>query len=100
VESGGKASGATVSSGGAEQVLSGGTTISTTIDSGGFEVVSSGGTASSTTINGGALEVASGGLTVGPITFTNAGGILELDDSQHFQGLIAGFASPKGVIEE
>ena len=51
-------------------------------------------------MSGGTLEVQVGGSTAGPITFTNAGGILELDDSQHFHGLIAGFASPKGVIEE
>jgi hypothetical protein len=45
--------------------------------------------------------VASGGSTgSGPTTFTNAGGILQLDDSQHFHGLVAGFASPSGVIEE
>jgi len=36
----------------------------------------------------------------GPITFTNAGGILQLDDSQDFHGLVAGFASPSGVTEE
>src|SRR5262245_950408 len=36
----------------------------------------------------------------GAVTFANAGGILQLDDSQHFHGLIAGFASPSGVIEE
>ncbi len=96
----GIASGATVSSGGTERVFSGGTTIGTIVDTGGFEIVSSGGTASATTLRGGTLEVASGGSTGGPITFTNAGGDLQLDDSQHFPGLIAGFASPSGVTEE
>ena len=100
VESGGTAIGTTIS-GGTEYVSSGGTAISTRINSGGLEVVSAGGIASGTTINGGMLEVASGGSTgSGPITFANAGGILRLDDSQHFHGLIAGFASPSGVTEE
>src|SRR5262249_32268170 len=71
------------------------------VDGGGRELVHSGGTAIGTTIAGGTVEVQSGGSTgSGPITFTNAGGTLQLDDSQHFQGLIAGFASPSGVTEE
>jgi hypothetical protein len=41
--------------------------------------------------------VATSGTTV---SFTNAGGVLELDASQSFHGLIAGFASPSGVTEE
>src|SRR5207248_95984 len=53
-----------------------------------------------TTINGGTLEVVSGGSTGGSITFTSAGGDLQLDKSQSFHGLIAGFASPAGVTEE
>ncbi|HJZ98141.1 MAG TPA: hypothetical protein VKE70_16640, partial [Candidatus Solibacter sp.] len=82
-------------------VESGGVASGTVIRSSGVEDVLSGGTASSTTINGGTLEVASGGSTgSGPITFTNAGGILQLDDSQDFHGLISGFASPSGVTEE
>jgi autotransporter passenger strand-loop-strand repeat protein len=82
-------------------VEAGGLASATTIDSGGVEVVSSGGTASATTINGGLMEVTSGGSTgTAPITFTNAGGILQLDASQSFHGLVAGFASPSGVIEE
>jgi autotransporter passenger strand-loop-strand repeat protein len=72
-----------------------------TIYGGGFQIVESGGIASGTTINGGTLEVASGGSTgSGPITFTSAGGDLQLDASQSFHGLIAGFASPSGVTEE
>jgi len=82
-------------------VETGGIASGTMVNVGGLEYVSSAGIASGTTINGGKLEVASGGSTgSGAVTFTSAGGILELDDSQHFHGLIAGFASPKGVIEE
>jgi hypothetical protein len=66
-----------------------------------LEIVSSGSTASGTTINGGTLEVASGGSTgSGPVTFTSAGGDLQLDASQVFHGLISGFGSPSGVTEE
>src|SRR5262249_44388303 len=91
----------TIVNGGEEDVRSGGTAIGTVVNSGGTEVVSSGGTASGATLSGGTLEVASGGsIGSGPITFTNAGGILQLDDSQHFHGFIAGFASPSGVTEE
>jgi autotransporter passenger strand-loop-strand repeat protein len=72
-----------------------------TIGRGGLEYVSSRGIASGTTINRGTLEVALGGSTgSGPITFTSAGGDLQLDASQSFDGLIAGFASPHGVTEE
>jgi hypothetical protein len=45
--------------------------------------------------------VASGGSTgSGAVTFTSAGGDLQLDASQSFHGLIAGFGSPHGVTEE
>src|SRR5262249_48099279 len=97
VSSGQTESGDIVLAGGTLDVLSGGT-ISSTVDSGTINVY---GIASATTLSGGALEVASGGSTgSAPVTFTNAGGILELDDSRHFHGLIAGFASPSGVTEE
>jgi autotransporter passenger strand-loop-strand repeat protein len=89
-----------VSNGLTLEVAAGGIASGTTVNSGGLEEVLSGGTASATTINGGTLEVASGASISGPITFTSAGGILELDASQSFNGLIAGFASPKGIIEE
>jgi hypothetical protein len=60
-----------------------------------------GGTASGTTINGGFMEVQSGAVTSGTtVSFTTAGGDLQLDASQTFEGLIAGFASPHGVTEE
>jgi autotransporter passenger strand-loop-strand repeat protein len=62
--------------------------------SGGDLFVVSGGTASRATINSGFMDVMSGG-TVGASTVTfSGGGILQLDDSQHFGGLVAGFAQP------
>src|SRR5262249_35559997 len=85
---------------GPDFVLNGGSARGTIVNSGGLEEVFAGGTASATTINGGTLEVAGGASISGPITFTSAGGILELDASQSFHGTIAGFASPSGVIEE
>src|SRR5262249_59452137 len=96
----GVASGTIVNLGGTEFVLNGGTARGTSVNSGGLEEVFAGGTASATTINGGTLEVAGGASISGPITFTSAGGILELDASQSFHGTIAGFASPPGVTEE
>jgi hypothetical protein len=66
----------------------GGIASGTTVQSGGFESVLSGGIASATILSGGTLEVASGGSTgSGPITFTNAGGILQLDDFTTFSWL-------------
>src|SRR5262249_34111792 len=85
---------------GPDFVLNGGSARGTSVNSGGLEEVFAGGTASATTINGGTLEVAGGASISGPITFTSAGGILELDASQSFHGTIAGFASPPGVTEE
>jgi autotransporter passenger strand-loop-strand repeat protein len=111
VASGGVASGTTVSNSlllvsgtasgnqlntGTEVVSSGGVDVGAHINSAGFELVSSGGIASSAIISGGALEVASGGSTgSGAVTFAvNGGGFLQLDDSAHFRGLVAGFAQP------
>jgi hypothetical protein len=52
-------------------------------------------------LNRTSAEWASGGSTgSGAVTFTNAGGDLQLDASVSFHGLIAGFASPRGVTEE
>jgi hypothetical protein len=85
-------------------VESGGIASATMVNSGGTEFVSSGGAALATTINGGLMEVASGGSTgntaAQAITFTSAGGDLQLDASQSFTGLVAGFGSPAGVTEE
>ena len=93
-----------VSSGGEEVISGGGVASATMINSGGIEFVSSGGAALATTINGGLMEVASGGSTgntaTQAVTFTSAGGDLQLDASQSFNGLIAGFGSPSGVTEE
>jgi autotransporter passenger strand-loop-strand repeat protein len=110
-------SGTTVFAGGTLDVFHGGVTSNTVVSSGGIEydygsatgdtiyggglqVVEPGGIASATTLHGGTLEVASGASISGPISFTSAGGDLQLDASQSFHGLIAGFASPSGVTEE
>lgn len=82
--------------GGYEFVSSGGVDSGAHINSGGVEMVSSGGVASAAIISGGTLEVMRGGSTgSGAVTFaTSAGGILQLDDSHHFSGLVAGFGQP------
>jgi autotransporter passenger strand-loop-strand repeat protein len=96
---GGTAIGTVVNSGGFEFV--GGTAIGTVVNRGGHEVVFNGDTASGTVLSGGTLEILNGG-SIGstPVSFTSAGGILQLDASQSFDGLIAGFASPPNVTEE
>jgi autotransporter passenger strand-loop-strand repeat protein len=92
VWAGGVGSGAQINSAGVEQVW--GTAIATTVSSGGYEQVFSGGIVSGATISGGELELASGG-TAGSSTVTFAGGgILKLDQSTAFTGLVAGFAIP------
>jgi autotransporter passenger strand-loop-strand repeat protein len=92
----GTASGTQVNAGGHETVSSGGFDIGAHVNSAGVEVVSSGGVASSAVISGGTLEIMSGGSTgSGAVTFaTSGGGILQLDDSHHFSGLVAGFGQP------
>ena len=46
-------------------------------------------------ISGGHLEIAAGGSISGSVTFaSSAGGTLQLDDSVHFGGLVAGFGQP------
>ncbi len=96
VLSGGVASGTVFSGGGIEAVFSGGMTLSALVASGGLEYVASGGTASAAVISGGTLEVTSGGSTgADPVTFAlGGGGTLQLDDSVHFGGLVAGFGLP------
>jgi autotransporter passenger strand-loop-strand repeat protein len=91
----GTARSALVASGGVEIVDSGGTASGTTVMSGGVDVVVSGGTASATTLSGGFMEVRSG-AAVGSgtaVTFAS-GGVLQLDDSVHFGGMVAGFGVP------
>jgi autotransporter passenger strand-loop-strand repeat protein len=101
VVSGGTASGTTVSSGGSGTVMSGGTASGVIVYSGGSEVISSGGAVNGATLSGGFLEIKSGGTASGStITFSSAGGTLQLDDSQHFTGasaVIGGFGVPGGI---
>jgi autotransporter passenger strand-loop-strand repeat protein len=69
-------------------------TASGTILRGGYEYVGSGGVASGAVISAGTLQIASGGSTgTGAVTFSG-GGLLRLDDSVHFGGLVAGFGLP------
>jgi autotransporter passenger strand-loop-strand repeat protein len=85
-----------VQSGGLLSALAGATTIDASVSRGGREIVASGGTANATTISGGTLEIMSGGSTgSSAVTFaTSAGGILQLDSSLTFSGLVAGFGKP------
>jgi autotransporter passenger strand-loop-strand repeat protein len=94
VEAGGVTS-ATLLSGGIVDVFAGGLASGTTIR-GGLEYVFAGGTASGTILSGGEFEVASGAVVSGSgaVTFSS-GGILRLDDSVHFGGLVAGFGAPE-----
>ena len=84
-----------VNAGGIQVVDVGGTASGTIAMNGGTEVVVAGGTAIDTTISsGGFMEIHSGG-SVGTAAVTFAGGgTLELDDSVHFGGLVAGFGLP------
>jgi autotransporter passenger strand-loop-strand repeat protein len=92
IESGGTANGVTLSNG-LQDILSGGTA-SGTILKGGYEYVASGGLVSDTVISAGTLDIASGGST-GPDALTfSGGGVLRLEDSVHFGGLVAGFTMP------
>jgi autotransporter passenger strand-loop-strand repeat protein len=109
-----------VSSGQTLIVLSGQTVTSTVVLSGGIEIVSAGGQANGATVfgldvvNAGGVEsgtvLSSGGVhrvfgsalaeTVasgGSAYVSSAGGILKLDDSQHFSGWISGFGVPDGI---
>ena len=82
--------------GGIERVLAGGVTVASLVNSGGREIVGPGGVASAATISGGTLEIDDGGSTgSGAVTFAaSGGGILQLDASIHFGGLVAGFGEP------
>ncbi len=94
VFAGGLASSTEVSNGGWGYVWAGGVASNTTVRAGGLGLVFAGGTISGATLSGGFLEIQSGG-TAGSstISFSSAGGTLELDDSQHFAGRIAGFGA-------
>jgi autotransporter passenger strand-loop-strand repeat protein len=97
VESGGVDKAASV--GGTQFVEAGGTTSGADVRGGGAQIVEAGGTVISTLIDGGLLEVTSGASVGTPVSFTASGGDLQLDFSQGFTGLIAGFASPVGINE-
>ncbi|HEY0912601.1 MAG TPA: Hint domain-containing protein, partial [Bradyrhizobium sp.] len=71
-------------------MISGGTAISATVDANGSATVFAGGTASEITINGGTLDVKSGGGAPDAISFTGAGGALELDAAPAHGGAIIG----------
>src|SRR3974390_1914562 len=78
-------------------IFSGASASGTTVFGGGFEIVVSGGVTSGTVISGGFVELGggNGAGSGGIVTFASgAGGTLQLDDSQHFNGLVAGFAVP------
>jgi autotransporter passenger strand-loop-strand repeat protein len=98
ISSGGTAVATVISNGGSATVSSGGTANGTVVSSGGAEYVSSGGTLTGATLSGGFLEIRSGGTAgASEIDFTSAGGTLQLDDSQHFSGVISGFGVPGGI---
>ncbi len=92
VSSGGSASGTTVVNGGFQFVVLGGQASATTIDTGGQEFVFSGGQISGATLAGGTLQILSGG-TAGSSLITISSGTLVLDDSLHFSGTVAGLAT-------
>jgi autotransporter passenger strand-loop-strand repeat protein len=89
-------SGTIVSSGGRLFVEAGASDSASQVNSGGTEQVFSGGVASGAVISGGTLEIKSGGSTgAAAVKFAvSGGGILQLDNSQAFGGLVAGFGQP------
>jgi autotransporter passenger strand-loop-strand repeat protein len=86
----------TVSSGGYQTVFSAGVASGTVVSGGGEEIVSSGGTAVGATISGGIVELTSGAVAPAAIIFAG-GGTLQLDNSQHFSGTVAGFGLPDQI---
>ena len=92
------ATGTTVNNGGGQYVWQGGVDNDLTVGSGGFAYVFGGGAVNDATLDGGLLQIAEDG-TAGSstITFTSAGGTLRLDDSDHFDGQIAGFGVPGAI---
>jgi autotransporter passenger strand-loop-strand repeat protein len=96
VEAGGTAA-TTILSGGIEDIGSGGVATGMILRAG-YAGVAAGGTASGTVLSGGYFEVASGAVVTGSgaVTFSS-GGILRLDDSIHFGGLVASFSVPDAM---
>jgi hypothetical protein len=91
--------GVVLSSGATEIIGLNYATSSVTANSGVTVDVRSGGTISGGTLSGGLIDIMSG-AHVGSSQFgfaTSAGGTLELDDSQHFSGVISGFGEPGGI---
>jgi autotransporter passenger strand-loop-strand repeat protein len=89
----GLAVGATVSSG-SQVVENGGEADGTTVVTGGKETVLAGGFTAGPTISGGTVEIARGAVTSGSTISFAGGGMLRLDQSTGFHGLVAGFAQP------
>ena len=88
----------TLVSGGDQVVEAGGVASATVAGSGGYEFVASGGTAAAATISGGTVELTSGAVVTAAIGFAESGGgLLRLDDPQHFSGTVAGFAVPDRI---
>ncbi|HEY4168278.1 MAG TPA: AIDA repeat-containing protein, partial [Reyranella sp.] len=116
VNSGGNVTGTTVSNGGIEMIYAGGvdsgsiisaggavgdygSSVNDTVLSGGALYVFSGAAVSGATLSGGVVEIHSG-ANAGQINFTTGGtggGTLQLDDSVHFGGTIAGFGVPGAI---
>ena len=93
---GGIGSGTVVSAGG--QAIVYGSAVGTVVLSGGEEYVQNGGTLNGATLSGGFLDIRSGATAgTSQINFTVAGGTLQLDDSQNFNGVISGFGVPGGI---
>ena len=91
----GTALSATLAGGGVQVVQAGGVASATVIDAGGYEFIAAGGSAAGATISGGIAELTAGAVATGALTFAaGAGGLLKLDDSQHFSGTVAGFGIP------
>jgi autotransporter passenger strand-loop-strand repeat protein len=93
---GGVGSGTTISAGGETFVY--GSATGSIVASGGVELVQAGGTLNGATLSGGLIDIRSGSTAgTSQINFTSAGGTLQLDDSQHFNGVISGFGVPGGI---
>jgi autotransporter passenger strand-loop-strand repeat protein len=86
----------TVSSGSLD-VGVGGVANATTVDSGGGESVDKGGIENSVTLSGGEVDFLGGAVSSQTVLFSNAGGLIELDDASQFGGVISGFADGDSI---
>ncbi len=90
--------GTTVFANGATLLVGSGYTQTGTVSAGVTVGVLSGGIASAIVLSGGELEIQSGGTAVlNTIGFSNAGGILKLDQSSVFSATISGFGVPGDI---